>query len=497
VKQHDAEGEWQTLQNLGDAYLGQGGRAGATSALSAYRRAIDVLQGVRRHAGGDTERLSFADQSNPRLLFEGAIRARLLLGGVAAAEGALAMAEQGRAQALLELLREGPGNRPAMAADVGGQLRTVGAPDRAILIYAFVGDTLAEWMSRPGRGLLFDAVAVNRDSLTGWIAALRRGIRVDSARDGEDEEDPLRSGTAGAAPPTEAFDPTALSARLLPPRIAARLAGVRELVVIPAGPLNLVPFAALRIPGTDEWLGSSVALRYAPSLAALATLERHRPHAGPKSGGRALIVGDPAMPEVTRRDGTRDRLGPLPGAQREAAAVAAAVAAPWLTGEAASETAVRMRLPTANVVLLATHGLAYSAESRARDSFIALAPDSANDGILTVGEVLDDPTLSLRAELVTLSACQTGLGNLKQAEGTVGLQRAFLARGARSVLVSLWSVSDAATELLMQQFYRLWLEPGAHRSKAEALKMAQDSVRADSRFAEPRFWAAFQLVGAR
>ena len=126
---------------------------------------------------------------------------------------------------------------------------------------------------------------------------------------------------------------------------------------------------------------------------------------------------------------------------------------------------------------------------------MALAADADNDGLLTVGEVLDDNTLRLRAELVVLSACQTGLGDLKQAEGTVGLQRAFLAKGARSVLVSLWSVSDEATAVLMDGFYAHWLRDTDRPSKAEALRRAQDAVRA--RWPEPRYWAAFQVVGAR
>ena len=96
-----------------------------------------------------------------------------------------------------------------------------------------------------------------------------------------------------------------------------------------------------------------------------------------------------------------------------------------------------------------------------------------------------------------LSACQTGLGDLKQAEGTVGLQRAFLARGARSVLVSLWSVSDTATTLLMRAFYTHWLGDRNHPTKAEALRRAQADLRADPAFKDPLYWAAFQLVGAQ
>jgi CHAT domain-containing protein len=88
---------------------------------------------------------------------------------------------------------------------------------------------------------------------------------------------------------------------------------------------------------------------------------------------------------------------------------------------------------------------------------------------------------------------------LQQAEGTVGFQRALLAKGARSVLVSLWSVDDRATALLMQRFYAHWLGADGRpaRSKAEALRRAQSDVRLTPGFAAPRYWAAFQLVGAR
>jgi CHAT domain-containing protein len=173
------------------------------------------------------------------------------------------------------------------------------------------------------------------------------------------------------------------------------------------------------------------------------------------------------------------------------------VGARALVGRAATETAVLARLPAAAVVHFATHGFAFNSDARVRDSFIALAPDSVNDGLLTVAEVLDDPDLTLRADLVVLSACQTGLGNLTQAEGTVGLARAFLAKGAHSVLVSLWSVSDEATELLMRRFYTHWLEDADRPSKGEALRRAQGDVRRTPGFSHPRYWAAFELVGAR
>jgi CHAT domain-containing protein len=185
----------------------------------------------------------------------------------------------------------------------------------------------------------------------------------------------------------------------------------------------------------------------------------------------------------------------------EATSIAVQFGARALIGPEASERNVRLRMPLAAVIHIASHGLAYSSEERARESFVALGPsgsgvDAIEDGFLRVGELLDDPQLTLRAELVTLSACQTGLGNLRESEGTVGLQRAFLARGARSVLVSLWKVPDPATRELMVRFYRIWLDPVHPVTKAEALRRAQTQVKALPGFAHPYFWAGFQLVGA-
>jgi CHAT domain-containing protein len=292
-----------------------------------------------------------------------------------------------------------------------------------------------------------------------------------------------------------------MTALALPTAIARRLPASGELVVVAHGPLALVPLAALPAGGAaGGTLGERYALRYAPSLATLRAAEAQGTarDARSTSRGRALVVGNPTMPTVRSPLGRVVPLPPLPAAGREGQWVADALGATLLTGHAATERAVHERLADARVIHLATHGFAYSSDARALDSFIALAPDSAagSDGLLTVGEVLDRAP-RLTADLVVLSACQTGLGNLKQAEGTVGLQRAFLAKGARSVLVSLWSVSDEATELLMRRFYEHWLRDSDRPGKAEALRRAQGDVRTTRGFADPRYWAGFQLVGAR
>ena len=132
------------------------------------------------------------------------------------------------------------------------------------------------------------------------------------------------------------------------------------------------------------------------------------------------------------------------------------------------------------------------------------------DGLLTAGEILRE--WELAADLVTLSACETGLGKEISGEGLVGLAHAFLQVGARSLLVSLWAVPDRATSLLMQRFYENRLrsygdersgQMGAAMSKAEALREAKRWLReyrtedGGQPYEHPYFWSGFILIGAR
>ncbi len=490
-------------------------RPDLSSVLAYYDSAAAVLGLVAGAAGSDANRLSYAEQDV--YLYQEWALAWLArgsdVGSEAAGFAALGASERGRSQALLDLMRgtsemEVGRDMTADGMALSAPLAESGVPG---LSWMVTQDTLLAWLIDDAGEVHVARQAVPGDSLQALVTDLRQGLGVDEAS-GEARlagaVGPRLENARGTESRRRGGEPTEwpgestrrLSELLIPEELATLLPESGELVLVPHGPLNLIPFATLPTGEEGEPLGSRYALRYAPSLATLGEAEA-RP-AVTRTGdarptlSKTLVVGNPSMPEVLGVDGPIS-LSPLPGAEAEGRWVADLVATDLLTGPGATEGMVREQLPEASLIHLATHGFAYSTEARARDSFVALAPDAEHDGLLTVGEVLDDPVLELAAELVALSACQTGLGDLKQSEGTVGLQRAFLAKGARSVLVSLWSVSDEATDLLMRGFYGHWLEDDDAPSKAEALRRAQEDVRATPGFEHPRFWAAFQLVGAR
>jgi len=290
-------------------------------------------------------------------------------------------------------------------------------------------------------------------------------------------------------------------------------------VVEPHGALWLLPFAALLGPD-GVWLADRWPLLCTPSAQVLDEIRQEPDYGGPKDLP-ALVVGNPIMPRVPPQDGLEITLQPLPGAEQEARAIASLFEGrcTLLLGTQADWASVVARMPRHGILHLATHGIAYAGAPLA--SFVALgAPQKkdvdtllqrpetltagsspsqrfldmlrlmgGDDGLLTAQQVVYMP---LPADLVGLSACQTGLGRVS-GEGMIGLSRAFLVAGARAVLVSQWSVSDEATAALMAAFYRGYLE---WDNKALALQRAMQALRANPAYANPRYWAPFVVVGA-
>jgi len=163
-----------------------------------------------------------------------------------------------------------------------------------------------------------------------------------------------------------------------------------------------------------------------------------------------------------------------------------------LTAGGATEDAFRREAPQRRIVHLATYGVLN--KHNPLFSFVELAPGGGQDGRLEVHEVFG---LHLTADLVVLSACETGVGSgaladVPAGDDWVGLVRAFLHAGAAHVVATLWRVDDWATEALMERFYE-GLATGAE--PARALALAQRALVGAAATAHPRYWAGFVAVG--
>ncbi|HKH93733.1 MAG TPA: CHAT domain-containing tetratricopeptide repeat protein [Gemmatimonadaceae bacterium] len=522
-RQGDRVREGSALYHLGTVYHTRGRTGDVRRAVAYYDSASAVRAVVGRTTVRDEDRVVFAEQ-DVQLTARWALAWLSLSDGArgdSARHGSLLAAERGRARALRDLLRTGSGTAesellptdtmPGDGYPRGEALLRAPAATRApVLSYLVTEHALLAWVALPSGDVRMHCQRVDAASVDTLVAGVRAQLWAASAEratEGLRERRATFLGVATDSLPASCVR-TALSATsaaaggrdsllaaaarlLLPPVLRTALpADTTELVVIPHGALALVPFAALPLDAAGTPLGVRYALRYAPSLALLAMVERDGSTARPS---RALIVGDPEMPPDP--DGGAP-FSPLGMARQTAVWLSARLGGRALVGTDASEAAVLGGLGTAELIHFGTHGRAYGTEARARRSFVALAPTSTTDGLLTMSEVMTGPRLS--ASLVVLSACETGLGDLKGAEGTVGLQRAFLARGARSVLVTLWQVDTVATDSLVRKFYRYWLDERAPRTKAEALRLAQVEVRGlpAVRSNPAHYWAGFQLVGA-
>jgi CHAT domain-containing protein len=288
--------------------------------------------------------------------------------------------------------------------------------------------------------------------------------------------------------------------RILMRPVEGELSGKHHLVIVPHGILHYVPFHAL-IFDDGRYLIESFTLSYLPSASVLSYVRANN-----KGNREALFaVGNPATD-----------LSSLPKAEAEAREVSALFERKLLlTGREATKPSVERYAGQYDIVLLSTHG--EMLESSPLKSNLRFTPSPSDDGRLTVSEIFD---LDIKANLVTLSACDTALvrgewQTFPQGDDLIGLSRAFIHAGTPSILASLWKVSDDSTVELMADFYRNLRS----MSKAEALRQAQlrllgSSARSagvqkpgrlspskpnrdtmPAEWAHPFYWAPFILVG--
>ena len=266
-----------------------------------------------------------------------------------------------------------------------------------------------------------------------------------------------------------------------------------RVIFIPQKSLFVVPFPALIDEG-GKYLIEKHTILTAPAIQVLQLTNQQRKQV---LGDKVLVVGNPTMPSIPLEIGEKpEQLPPLPGAQKEALAIAKLLKTTAITGNQATKSSIVQQMLKSRIIHLATHGLLDDFKGLGVPGAIALAPDppsslskeqqSGINGLLTADEILD---LKLNAELVVLSACDTGRGKIT-GDGVIGLSRSLITAGVSSVIVSLWSVPDEPTASLMSEFYQnIQKTP----DKAQALRQAMLTTMKE--YPEPKNWAAFTLIG--
>ena len=198
----------------------------------------------------------------------------------------------------------------------------------------------------------------------------------------------------------------------------------------------------------------------------------------------------------SRAVGNNNQFSQLPGTRQEAQAILALIPKTETTAafddQANLNLAINPQLSQYRIIHLATHGV-FNGEDPAYSGIILSLVDAKGtpiNGFLRLNNIFN---LNLPAELVVLSACETGLGQEIKGEGLVGLTRGFMYAGTPRVLVSLWQVDDQATAEMMTRFYKLILEKKL--PPAQALREAQLQMQTETEWKSPYYWSAFILQG--
>jgi CHAT domain-containing protein len=272
-----------------------------------------------------------------------------------------------------------------------------------------------------------------------------------------------------------------------------RIAAASRLLILPDGALHVLPFAALLRPDGSPLIEQKP-LHTAVSGTVYSELKKRERRR--RAGVDLLAFGDPILPAEGKRPvPVRGRnFGRLLFSRDEVAGIAGLYPgrSRRFLGVEATEERVKALGPSARLLHFAVH--AFLDANNPLDSALVLTPPAnwapgEDNGLLQAWEVFEH--VRLDADLVVLSACDTGLGKEERGEGLIGLSRAFHYAGARSVLASLWRVDDRSTSQLMTRFYT---ELRGGKSKDEALRAAQLALKRRNP-ADPYYWAAFSLMG--
>ena len=485
--------EAESLHNLGYA---QWKLEQLTEAEASFRSAIALRESMREGLT-DLDRVSISDtqlQSYPLL--------RRVLIAQNNPEAALEVAEAERARAFVELLatRLSPEDTSSLSLQSQtappniDQIKAIAQQQNATLVeYAFIADEnfIAQgklhgeyqqiyiWVVQPTGEVNFQQVQLSPqhaeiiEQAGAWSSNWQN-------RTSTVEEDELFTSFTDLH--------RALYPLLIEP-IARHLPTSPDdsIIFLPQSELFQISFAALQ-DANQEYLIEKHSILTAPAIQILEFTSQQKQRLQNNGTDGALVVGNPTMPTEIATPGANVPLDlvALPGAEAEAQAIAQILQSTQVIGQAATEFAIKEQMSSARLVHLATHGLLDDFTNSGIPGAIALAPGNGEDGVLTSNEILD---LKLNAELVVVSACDTGRG-LVTRDGVVGLSRSLMAAGTPSVALSLWEIYDSSTAILMQEFYSQLQQ---NKNKAQALRLAM--LKTKQEFPHPINWSAFVLIG--
>jgi CHAT domain-containing protein len=321
----------------------------------------------------------------------------------------------------------------------------------AILTYWISDKELIYWLITTS-SITRKTVDIDRKGLNSLVEKTRRSIQSNSQTD-------VSSGLSK------------LYSILIAP-LEKELTSLTNLVIIPNGSLHFLPFQAL-INSKGEFLIQKYNLVYSPSASVYMICREREVKPGSRFMGMAL--SDISVDNNIGLPGTEDELKKiLPLFSNNISTF----------GVQSTESFAKKNAGDYNFIHLATHG-SYNYRQPLY-SYLLFPPSEGDDGHLNVFEVFE---MNIKSKLVTLSACETGLGNINQGDELIGLSRAFLFAGSSSVIVSLWSVADYPTSLLMTSFYRYIID----HTLQESLTLAQrDVIKV---FPQPQYWSPFILIG--
>ena len=352
-------------------------------------------------------------------------------------------------EAILEVKQKNPGLSSFVSVDplnLKGVQQLL-APRVGLLTYFITKDQLYLWLITNER-TIFRTISVKEEEITRLVTRYRQLVQHL-----EPVEDELQQ----------------LYASLIKP-VAPEITKLEYLGIIPDGPLHFLSFAALK--HGPAYLVDDIPLFYAPSASVFQFTFAKRKAI---KNDKVLAIGNPDLGNFNYD---------LPLAELEAKSIK------WnypnmdiLTGTKATKEWVVKNISRYGIIHLAAHG--EFDEANPLLSSLWLASENPENRQLTVQEIFG---LEINADLVTLSACQTGLGKLEAGE-LIGLNRAFIYAGTHALVSSLWRVDDLSTSVLMKHFYRNYITV----NKAKSLRQAQLLIKKD--FPHPSYWAGFSLIG--